>query len=172
VTIRIRWLYVLTALICIIPCVLLCIHWMHKGFHDNLKSVTKYFAKHISNIWDKKDPNSNKTVEKILHVTFVLVFILGPEILIFDLIIIILYPVFVFLVAGFVGIFYLFFALLFVSEKVFILTALTGVLIGLGLNCLTVYAIAYHILIAIGSLWVEKVALTINIGGRNVQKER
>lgn len=92
--------------------------------------------------------------------------------LLVDLVIMLLYPVFVFLVAGFVGIFYLFFALLFVSEKVFILTALLGILIGLGLNRLTVYTIAYHILIAVGSIWVQKVAFTINIGGSNVQKER
>lgn len=171
-TIRIRWLYILTALICIIPCVLLCIHWLHKGFNDNLKSATNFFARHISNIWDKKDPNSNETLTKVFHVTFILVFILGPEMLLVDLVIMLLYPVFVFLVAGFVGIFYLFFALLFVSEKVFILTALLGILIGLGLNRLTVYTIAYHILIAVGSIWVQKVAFTINIGGSNVQKER
>jgi hypothetical protein len=172
VTIRIRWLYVLTALICIIPCVLLCIHWMHKGFHDNLKSATKYFAKNISDIWFNKGIDSHKTLTDVMGIIAVIALFLGPEMLVLDLIIVIVFYIFFLLLEAFLGILYLAFGLLFVSEKVFILTALLGVLTGLGLNRLTVYTIAYHILVAVGSLWVEKVALTINVGGRHVQKER
>jgi hypothetical protein len=172
VTIRIRWLYILTAWICIIPCALLCVHWLHKGFHDNLKSATKFFANHISNIWDKRGLDHHEIINGAITIIAVIALLLGPEMLVLDLIILLVFYFFLLLIEAFLGVFYLFFALLFVSEKVFILTALLGILIGLGLNRITIYTIAYHILIAVGSLWVGKVALTINVGGRHVRKER
>lgn len=170
-TLRIRWLYILTAIICIIPCVYFSVRLLHRDFQVFLEKAVAFNSRQISRTLGISRFDNNNKILPAVSILLLLAVILGSG-FILSIILFIAYYIFILAVLIMFGVFYLVFGLLFILEQIFILSALLGILIGIGINRLTVYTLAYHILVSIGSLWVKKVAFTINIGGKDAQKER